>query len=190
MCVIIIKKKGAKMPSKNELRLAAMHNPHGFGFVSSNGLYVRTMDFGEFYKMLKFVGREDACIIHFRIATHGSHKVENCHPFKMGDIYFAHNGILPIHTKGDMTDSETEFHDVLYPSAQIYGLGSKEFDGIVARRIYNSKFAFMQGGEIYHYGHFITDENGVMWSNMNHRPYANWYSYRKEGRAFMPTIIG
>ena len=190
MCVIIIKKKGVRMPSENELRLAATHNPHGFGFVSSNGLYVRTMDFEEFYQALKGVGREDACIIHFRIATHGSVRVSNCHPFKMHGIYFAHNGILPTHPRGDMTDSETEFRDVLCPAAEFYGLGTKEFADLVARRIYYSKFAFMKDGEVYTYGKFVTDRHGVMWSNMNHRPYLNWGSpYCKEGRAYMPTVI-
>lgn len=171
MCVLIIKDKGIKMPSKNELKLAALHNPHGFGFVSSNGFYYRTMDFEDFYKHLKGVRKEDACIIHFRIATHGSHKVDNCHPFNLGDIYFAHNGILPIRTAMDMTDSETEFRNVLYPAAMEFGLGSATFNGIVNRRIYNSKFAFMQNGEIFLYGRYIYDKNGIAWSNMNHRPY-------------------
>ena len=171
MCVIIIKRKGVKMPSKNELKLAALHNPHGFGFVSSNGQYVRTMDFEEFYQGLKSVRLEDSCIMHLRIATHGSHKVENCHPFVQGNIYFAHNGILPIRVYGDLTDSETEFRNILAPSAERFGLGSETFRQIVDRRIHSSKFAFMQDGEIYTFGRFIKDKNGVLWSNMNHRPY-------------------
>ena len=82
MCVIIVKNKGVEMPSKKELKLAFEHNPHGWGIVSSNGVFAHGMDFQTFLSILKGVSTEDACIIHFRIATHGSVGVKNCHPFK------------------------------------------------------------------------------------------------------------
>lgn len=167
MCVIICKPKGVKMPSKRELKQAANTNPHGFGFVSSNGLYLRTMDFEEFYDALKNVGQEDACIMHLRIATHGSHKMSNCHPFKKGDIYFAHNGVLNVNTHGDMTDSETVFLDTLYPAAMKYGLSSPEFSLVVKNVIGWSKFAFMQDGHIHLFGRFI-EYNGLYYSNLHH----------------------
>lgn len=175
MCVICVKNRGVEMPSENELRLAYEHNPHGWGFVSSNGMFAHGMDFGEFMRLIKYVGKDDACIIHFRIATHGSIKIDNCHPFKgyvKGEpVYFAHNGILPIRAKKDMTDSETEFRGVLLPAMKEFGFGSTAFDRVVARRIYTSKFAFMKGGEIRVYGRWLREDNGLMWSNLNHRPY-------------------
>lgn len=171
MCVIIIKKKGVELPSEHELRLAFEHNPHGCGFVSSNGVYWRGMRFDIFYKMLQKVRVEDACIIHFRLATHGSHKVSNCHPFKQGNLYFAHNGVLPVRTKDDMTDSETVFRNVLIPAAEIFGFGTQAFDSVVNRNIYSSKFAFMKDGEVRFYGSWIREDNGLIWSNLNHRGY-------------------
>ena len=45
MCVIIVKNKGVEMPSKKELKLAFEHNPHGWGIVSSNGIYAHGMTF-------------------------------------------------------------------------------------------------------------------------------------------------
>ena len=173
MCVILVKPKGIEMPPKRELMLAASTNPHGFGFVSSNGLYKRTMSFVEFYEALKGVGKDDACIMHLRIATHGSHKVSNCHPFKEGDIYFAHNGVLRVPVKGDKTDSETEFDTVLYPAAKKYGLDSPMFNLIVKQEIGWSKFAFMQNGHIWLFGRFI-EQNGLYYSNLNHQHY---YAY-------------
>ena len=155
--------------------MAFIHNPHGIGFVSSNNIYWRGMDFEEFYKALQGVRKEDACIIHFRYATHGSHKIDNCHPFKIGDIYFAHNGILPIKTHNDMTDSETAFMDVLYPAAQEYGLDSHKFFSLVSGMIGGSKFAFMQNGEIFLFGRWY-QEKGVLYSNFNFRPY-HYYGY-------------
>ena len=161
------------MPTERELRLAYEHNPDGWGVVSSNGLYARGMDFDEFLSLIKFVRKDDACIIHFRIATHGSIKVSNCHPFKgvlAGEpLYFAHNGILPIRARKDMTDSETEFRDVILPAAEVFGYGSPDFDAMISRRIHTSKFAFMRYGRIKVYGRWLREDNGLMWSNLNHR---------------------
>lgn len=175
MCVIIIKHKGVKMPPKSTLKSAFLHNPHGAGFVSSNNIYWRGMGFDEFYTELQKVRKEDACIIHFRYATHGSHKPDNCHPFKIGDIYFAHNGILPVKTQKDMTDSETAFIETLYPAAKQYGLDSHKFFSLVSGMIGGSKFAFMQNGEIYLFGQWH-QEKGVLYSNLYFRPYT--WSYR------------
>ncbi len=174
MCVIIVKHKGVKMPTKATLKQAYICNPHGIGFVSSNNIYWRGMDFEKFYTELQKVRKEDACIIHFRYATHGSHKVENCHPFKMGDIYFAHNGILRIKTENDMTDSETAFIGILHPAATAFGLDSHRFFNIVSGMIGGSKFAFMQNGKIYLFGSWY-QEKGVLFSNFNFRPFRYYW---------------
>lgn len=47
--------------------------------------------------------------MHFRFATHGSVRNRNCHPFRDGDLFFAHNGVLPYPSVGDRTDSEFAF---------------------------------------------------------------------------------
>ena len=173
MCVICVKDKGVQMPSEKEMRLAFEHNPHGWGIATSNGLFAHGMDFDKFLSLIKFVGEEDTCIIHFRIATHGSVKVKNCHPFKAdlngAPLYFAHNGILPIRPRGDMTDSETEFRDVILPAAQIFGYGSSAFEQMIVRRIGFSKFAFMRKGKVKVYGRWYREDNGLLWSNLNHR---------------------
>ena len=62
MCVVIVKNKGVEMPSKKELRLAFEHNPHGWGIVSSNGIYAHGMTFDSFLQKIKGVSTEDACI--------------------------------------------------------------------------------------------------------------------------------
>lgn len=172
MCVICIKKQGVELPSERELRQAYHSNPHGCGFVSSNGLYWRGMDIEEFLEKLRGVRLEDECIIHFRYATHGSHKPSNCHPFKCGELYFAHNGVLPIKTHHDMTDSETVFKNVLVPAADMFGFGSREFNSVVNNNIWSSKFAFMYKGKVKFYGRWLREDNGLIWSNLNHRPFS------------------
>ena len=173
MCVIIAKAKGVKMPAISTLKLAYNANPHGIGFVSSNGIYWRGMDFNEFLNQIKNVTRQDSVIIHFRLATHGSRKASNCHPFKYGDLYFAHNGVLPVRTENDMTDSETVFRKYLVPAYEDGGINGHAFKQAVLENIHTSKFAFMKDGEIQLWGKFY-NEKGVYYSNFNFRSY---YSY-------------
>ena len=40
------------------------------------------------------IGRHDVVMGHTRFATRGAITVENCHPFKVGDVVLAHNGMV------------------------------------------------------------------------------------------------
>lgn len=123
------------------------------------------MSIKSFKKNLKLVPDDEPCIIHFRLATHGSIKRANCHPFNRGDVWFAHNGILNIRPVGDMTDSETAFHNIIYPAIVRHGYGSKQMDNAVNKVIGCSKFAFLQGDELKMYGNFIKQDDGCYFSN-------------------------
>ena len=169
MCVIIISPRGASIPSKSELFAAYMTNPHGCGFVSESRYY-RSLEFEDFYREIRKVKREENCIIHFRYATHGSQRVDNCHPFEKNGVYFAHNGVLPIRPIEDKTDSETAFIRKLYPAIEKYGFYSPKVDKAVEEIIGWSKFAFMKDGEIRYFGDF-KKSNGRLYSNFNHFRY-------------------
>lgn len=163
MCVIIVKKAGVEMPSLSILRAANYLNGDGMGFISDNS-HMRTMNFDRFIKRLQTVKKEENCIIHFRLATHGSVRVRNCHPFKHGDIYFFHNGVLPISTHDDMTDSETAFKRWFVPVIENKGLFSQEATRVVESIRANSRFAFYQNGQIRLFGLFESI-GGVLYSN-------------------------
>lgn len=107
---------------------------------------------------------DEACMIHFRLATHGSIRRANCHPFKIGSLYFAHNGVLPITPDLDKTDSETAFNRYLAKPALVYGLHSEQLSRAVESIIGTSKFAFMQGADIATFGKFVCID-GVLYSN-------------------------
>lgn len=164
MCVIIVCPKGVDIPSKKILEQARAINRHGSGFVSESG-YFRTMDFNEFYRRLKNVDKSENVIIHLRYATHGSIKVENCHPFYNEGVYFAHNGMLDIEPIGDMTDSETAFRTCVKDAIGRYGYESEEFDAFCNRLAGGSKFAFMNKGDIKLVGHYYNID-GVYYSNV------------------------
>lgn len=80
MCVICYKPKGVEMPPKEILTAMYHANSDGCGFCSPTLSY-RGFSFNEFYKKVKKVKKDEPCIIHFRLATHGSIRRANCHPF-------------------------------------------------------------------------------------------------------------
>lgn len=163
MCVIIIKKKGQALPSRDMLKAAYSTNPHGCGFATPTKSF-KGMDFDEFYNRIKAVTVDEPCIIHFRIATAGSVCIRNCHPFKSNDIWFAHNGCLDVEPFGDWTDSETAFRGLLLPVIRSCGFESEEFKKTCDRIRGNGKFAFLDGNRLRLYGSFV-DVMGYACSN-------------------------
>lgn len=164
MCCIIYKPKNVPMPSRGILGKIKRLNHNGYGFVSTNHFH-KGLDYRTFLCHLSEVGDDEDCIIHFRLATHGSICRANCHPFSLDGIYFAHNGILPICTVGDMTDSETAFIAKIYPAILKYGYGSSQADWAIRQLCGYSRFAMMYKGEVRLYGDYrILD--GIYYSNL------------------------
>ena len=169
MCIIIVKPSGVDMPTIQTLESCLLRNNHGFGFSVPNKKPFKTMSFSTFVDKLYQIDIETPCIIHFRYATHGSINQKNCHPFKVDDIAFAHNGVLNVENINDMTDSETAFKYILMPSIKTFGLKSKQFKNTIQSIISTSKFAFLtDDGEIKTYGHFI-DDGGLLYSNNSYK---------------------
>lgn len=156
MCVICAKPANVQMIDDNTLLKMAMRNPDGFGFATTSGKSYRTIDFNAFLSRLKELPDRDGVIIHFRYATHGSVKKTNCHPFydKDTDVYFMHNGVLPIASVNDMTDSEIAFRTTLVPAIKRYGIDSDEFGAISSDLRGGSRFAYVKDGHIYLQGNF------------------------------------
>lgn len=171
MCVIIVKPAGVALPASDVLNAAAKANPHGFGFATSTRIF-KSLNLNAFMRELAKVPAFEPCIMHFRYATHGSIKRANCHPFFMGDamlgnVVFAHNGILDVEPVGDMTDSETAFRYIIYPAICDYGFGSAEADQIINEARGFSKFALMNGSDVRLYGNFEQAGDGCYYSNYN-----------------------
>ncbi len=177
MCVICVIKAGTQLPSKVELYAMHRKNPHGMGFASKS-MHYKGMNFERFYNRLQFVPEDEDVIIHFRFATHGSVGVKNCHPFKKGKIWFAHNGILDIEPEGDMTDSETAFRKYIYPTIKTYGIDSDEVRYVIDELIGCSKFAILgEDGRVRMFGDY-KKHNGVYYSNLYWQSYLYDY-YRR-----------
>ena len=178
MCVICIKEMGQKFPTKKSIQNCANSNPDGFAMMWNEDGIVKTYktldkrDFMKYYE--RFIKHHDhkvtALVIHARIKTHGSLRIENCHCWTALDnsIGFAHNGILSIANRADLTDSETYFRDIFVPvfegSCRNWEMAERTIDAIIS----TSKFAFLEGdGTIRHYGHYIKHQ-GNLYSNSSY----------------------
>lgn len=167
MCVIIYVPKGVELPSAKELLAASRRNHDGCGFVTESDHY-KSLHFSTFMRRLEKRKIDEAVIIHFRLATHGTVKVKNCHPFYKGGYWFAHNGVLPILSVNDMTDSQICFERYICPVIKKYGFGSREHLDEMDKWTKNgSKFAMMHNGEVVMSGKFI-ERNGCFYSNLLH----------------------
>lgn len=165
MCCIIYKPKGVAMPNMDILGKIKKINHDGFGFVSTNHYY-KGLDYRTFLRHLSEVGDDEDCIVHFRFATHGSVCKSNCHPFVKDDVYFAHNGTLPVNPIDDMTDSETAFRSTICPAIMQFGYGTRLSDLFISRICGYSRFAMMYKGEVKLYGDYKR-LNGIYYSNMH-----------------------
>ncbi|MDR0762952.1 MAG: class II glutamine amidotransferase [Bacteroidales bacterium] len=130
-------------------------------------------------KEVESVSKDENCIIHFRLATTGSIKQANAHPFRRGNIFFAHNGVLHVETQNDKTDSETFFEQTLYPVIHRYGIASKEVSDLMKPVSLYSRFALMQGEMLKTFGDFTAYE-GCYYSNLRFIDYLIYQSCEQE----------
>jgi glutamine amidotransferase len=119
MCLLIWKSKEATIP-ENYIRNGFENNPHGAGFAYTDGqnIHIKKGFFKikHLLKALKDVEGKPA-IIHMRIATTGSHSVENCHPFDCGNGWcMGHNGCIPnTNPIKDESDTRAWIREVVAP---------------------------------------------------------------------------
>lgn len=177
MCIICIKEKGIQFPSVETVRTMCENNNDGFSLVVSNPLgkpsIYKTLNQSKFIELYRKVlrdydYRDTSMFIHTRIATHGTLKISNCHGWKSDGLIFAHNGILSVKNRNDMTDSETYFRDIFIPA---YRLGGWQYGLLTIQAIIGtSKFVFMDdNGTIHHFGDYIQDLGGLLFSNTSYK---------------------
>lgn len=168
MCILILKPKGVKLPDYMTFCRCARRNPHGFGFAVQGEKPFKSLDFDKFCEAIYSADEDRAMIIHFRLATHGSIRPGNCHPFRdnLNGLTFAHNGVMDIHPLPDRTDSETAFRLLFSPSADRFGFGSERFKRAVETIRGDSRLGFMNDdGDIIAFGRFYDSvgkiKNGI-----------------------------
>lgn len=202
MCIIAIKKPGVSFPKMETMKEMCKRNPDGFALAwhikgQKHSNVVRTLsedEMMEYYKeLIKYDPNDVSMFLHARIKTHGTVKRENCHGWKseIARTIFAHNGILSIDNRGDMTDSETFYRDIFEPIFKLRGWrgAEKAIDAVIG----TSKFVFLDAkGNLRHYGNYIKENDGMLYSNTSYKPIEyGFYNYANQIRSsYYPSSYG
>jgi len=178
MCVAIIVTAGNAIPSDDILYRCFRTNPDGAGFAWADGEYVHFhKGFMEPEGLLKALKKEvppeAACLIHFRIGTHGGDGPEFTHPFPVTtvakDMYMqcgrikgrvlVHNGIIRGFGK-DGVLSDTQDFVLSYAAGKV-----------ALKRIgYGRAAVLSPDGSVEIYGEWETSA-GIQYSNDSYMPY-------------------
>lgn len=200
MCIIAIKKKGVKFPQVETIKTMCDNNPDGFAIVyhikGQDVQCMRSLKSDDVYtlyrKLLKHSYKKVSFFMHARIKTHGTININNCHGWHSDEcnMYFAHNGILSIKNRDDMTDSETFLRDIFTPAYIMGGWPAAKLT--IDACIGTSKFVFMnEEGEIAHFGYYI-ESDGMLYSNSTYKEdrYSSYYNYNPQKTATCPFRNG
>lgn len=211
MCVIAAKPAGVKMPTREQMEVMWFNNPDGAGIMYARDGKVH-IDKG-YMKPSAFLAHVEALqretnldeipvVLHFRIASAGGIKPENCHPFPLtgseqiirrlhciSKVGIAHNGT--IHGYGNSLLSDT----MQYIMLQIYPLScavprfyrSRPALETIVNSTKGSWMVLLSGeGDLITIGDFFPERDGIFYSNktFHHRPcFCDIYTDKKHIRA-------
>ena len=203
MCIIVAKRKGLELPTKEILRNCFNYNSDGAGIMFNDGNQVFIekgfMDFNSFYSRLEALDKEFNLVnsdlaLHFRISTSGNVDQGNCHPYPIStetsqlrnlslvtDIGMAHNGVIRKHipeTRSILNDTQTFIKNFVY---NMYS-SNKEFLTVGANikaleEEAGSKLCFIDKDNMYIIGKFIEETNGILYSNDTYLSYDYGWGY-------------
>lgn len=176
MCVIIVKPKGETIDTLT-LMDAFWYNDDGGGLAwAEDGKLHMKKGFMDFESFNEFWSTRDwtdiPTLIHFRIKTHGEKNKKNTHPFWIHnkDLVFAHNGILPIHSTKNKSDT-IMFNNLVLRTLPENFLNYQGIRIMLEDFCYqNSKLAFLDSnGEFTIIGEGKGEwKNGCWFSNLQH----------------------
>ena len=203
MCIIVAKRKGIELPTKEILKNCFNYNSDGAGIMFNDGNQVFIekgfMDFNSFYSRLEALDKEFNLVnsdlaLHFRISTSGNVDQGNCHPYPIStetdqlrnlslvtDIGMAHNGVIRKHipeTRSILNDTQTFIKNFVY---NMYS-SNKEFLTVDANikaleEEAGSKLCFITKDNMYIIGKFIEETNGILYSNDTYLSYDYGWGY-------------
>lgn len=189
MCVICYKPIGKQFPSKTKIKTMFNNNPHGAGFMYSDGqnVYIQKgfMTLGDFNTALNKVKHhvEYPFIMHFRITTNGGTTKGLTHPFPLSadikeltatasttDIGIAHNGIIPLTAYATKISDTAEFIR-RYMTKLITDVDDIDADMLdIIESCIDSKMAILtKYGDVDIIGKFVEDGNGILYSNTSYQ---------------------
>lgn len=203
MCIICIKTQGTDLPNDSTIKQMFENNPNGAGFAYrrvQGGPVLIDKGYFDVKKLIinlkKKVKKEDAAIIHFRLATSGLVDAGNCHPFPVDatleemrevkgktDCAIAHNGIFDV--EGDVRYSDTMLWIISRLDSKIIkGLGRATVQHLINDSLGTSKLAVLSSREklVLMFGHWEHDKKtNLYFSNTGYKNEVNqWVRWRKD----------
>jgi hypothetical protein len=184
MCLAIYKPKGVEI-SKAYYRNGYSENHDGCGFAFANRgrieCYKGFRNFKDFWQAIKPLQGKFAMLVHFRFATHGDKSDANVHPILIanGKIAVIHNGVIPIKTYGNDSDTVTFARDVLAPCFRRFTWRNATLKYLVETSIgsYNKIVCLNSTGNVLIFnessGHW---HKGAWYSNKGYEGESRWAS--------------
>ena len=189
---------------------AAISNPDGFGFAIHAGTAIikdHDMDFDKLWvrwSELTKIYNNNASLFHWRISTHGTTSVDNCHPFDVGDsnnVVLGHNGMLPITMPINDTRSDTKlFAQFVLPSlGGAVALDNPSVFKNIEEWAIGSKLVVLSADPKTQYDWYILNETAghwahdMWWSNSSYKPftYSNYSGYSGyTGKPYTSPYLG
>ena len=188
MCIAIYKPAN-KIIEKETLEICQENNPDGCGYAyidENKHIQIRkAMQFEEFWEDYRKDSSEyldSPFLIHFRIKSHGTIDLYNCHPFMIDDhTCFIHNGIIS-NVPTDKVKSDTQiFNELILSKLQPGWIHSEGIKLLIEEFIRYSKLVVMTDeGRVAIYnekkGEWV---DGIWYSNSTYKPRVT--SYRNLG---------
>ncbi len=198
MCIIILKQKGICPPSRRTLKTCFNNNPDGAGFMYYDNGKVQIekgfMNFKSLQRSLKGFRftNDDIVVYHFRIATCGTVKGSQTHPFPVTDnnshlkslscstsLGYAHNGIFnSMNPTNELSDSMMFAKEILSERKVKANIFNEEsvHSRLVEMSTSTSRLAFLDyKGRLRTFGDWeIQKETGLMFSNDDYKYSYNW----------------
>ena len=151
MCLLIVKPAGVPIPD-DTVDGAHSNNSHGCGvaFTWENKVRIAKglWEPARMKKELAYI-QDMPALVHFRLCTHGKIMESNCHPFELnGGWSMAHNGVIPIKTSGEESDTAAFVDQVLNPHIATFGSAvvlDPGFTDELLPHIGGSRMAFLNG---------------------------------------------
>lgn len=188
MCVICYMPAG-ETPTEAQLENACYSNPDGFGWAvrTDDGIKTgRTMDM--FKAIDRFLDLRNKWLqydatFHARITTHGETRIDNNHPFRVGDkrTVLFHNGMLPINVPKGEERSDTR----IFAEDRLTRMGLEVLDHRKRRKglekwmtgskmvIMTDRYDMKKQTYILNEGAGIWDD-GLWWSNSSYLSVPKW----------------
>lgn len=197
MCIIAAIPEG-KNVSKETLQRCWNNNPHGGGFMFTDGKQIiikkSLKSFKNLYSMYYEARKEyptSAFVVHFRISTHGVINENNCHPFHVSDeLGFAHNGIISSAPFSAKYSDTYMFNEHILKQMPHGFIDTTHYHDLIKAYIgYGSKLAFLGTDNVIRLVNEQAGEwnDGIWWSNSGYKS-EKYYDYGGTKKEYTPTV--